>query len=506
MSIFNRWKRILASALVCTLLSAVLTVPAAAAGFQDVPAGHWAATEIQECVELGFFKGQSSAHFGLGQPMTRAAFSVVLCRFFGWDTPAPAYPTFSDVPVTDWYAGAVEAAFTHGAFTRQDAQFRPSDPITREELTVTLLRAMGYSTLAGLAAEDSIPFEDVSENAGYISLAYSLGLMNGTSATTFSPERQATREQVAVILMRLYRKLHQASPEQVAILNATETAPDFTGVSVAAIPAGRLLYIGGQPKVNGAMAAETASMLQQASRNAGIPTLLHVTGGSTALKGSASATAAVLVSAVTEGSYDGLFLDIPKLKSNKAQSFTALARELRQQLGARPLYLTVEAPSRNETAYTGYDFRTLSTFADRLVLRIAPYTDIAGKLMLAPVDPLEDIFYAASTLRTAIPAEKISLLLQTGNAVWKGLAQADSLTQAEFEDALESGDFQLYYSERYACAYLSGTADYNASTVIWYLNGSAAAERVQMVRLLGIDQICISDFSTASGDVLSGLK
>ena len=46
--------------------------------------------------------------------MTRSAFTVVLCRFFGWETPKPETATFKDVPVTAWYAGAVEAAYEKG--------------------------------------------------------------------------------------------------------------------------------------------------------------------------------------------------------------------------------------------------------------------------------------------------------------------------------------------------------------------------------------------------------
>ena len=76
-------KRLLSCLVLCAMLTGGLTAPAAAAGFTDVPAGHWAAQDIRRCVELGFFQGESATRFGLGHQMTRSAFAVVLCRFFG---------------------------------------------------------------------------------------------------------------------------------------------------------------------------------------------------------------------------------------------------------------------------------------------------------------------------------------------------------------------------------------------------------------------------------------
>ena len=59
-------------------------------------------------------------------------------------------------------------------------------------------------------------------NAGYVAMAYELGLVNGTSSTTFSPDRTATREQAAVMLMRLYDSYHAAAPDKVGIAPAAE--------------------------------------------------------------------------------------------------------------------------------------------------------------------------------------------------------------------------------------------------------------------------------------------
>ena len=90
-------KRMAATLLACLCLLTVLPVPARAAiGFSDVPASHWAAESITRAAKLGLVSGRSDGTFGLGQPMTRAAFVTVLCRLFQWELVSPASGSFPD--------------------------------------------------------------------------------------------------------------------------------------------------------------------------------------------------------------------------------------------------------------------------------------------------------------------------------------------------------------------------------------------------------------------------
>ena len=116
-----------------------------------------------------------------------------------------------------------------------------------------------------------MPFRDVTTNTGYITMAYDLGLVSGTTADTFSPDRAATREQVAVILMRLYDKLHQTGPGQIAV--ASE-AGDFTGLEAVAVPAGRLITAGGKPVGNTTMSETETTAILESAQQAGAKKLL----------------------------------------------------------------------------------------------------------------------------------------------------------------------------------------------------------------------------------------
>ena len=317
-------RRIAVWALLVCLLSGVAPVPAAAASFRDVPAASWAAPSIQRCVQQGWFQGESATTFGMGHPMTRAAFAVVLCRFFDWEMVTPQKGTYEDVQDPDaWYFSAVETAYANGAITRQTDTFRPADSITREEMAAMLVRALGYGTIAGLAQAVSAPFTDTTTNAGYIAMAYELGIVNGTSGTTFAPDRAATREQVAVILDRLDQKLSGTTLSQLGIVSSVEDAAALEDLDVVAVSAARFTY-SGQTQVNVVMEEETLSRIRAAVEQSGATELLRVSGGSLALKGTPATTAEALAATVRQGNYDGILLDISSLQDNQRSQLTRL--------------------------------------------------------------------------------------------------------------------------------------------------------------------------------------
>ena len=91
--------------------------------------------------------GYPDGTFGVGKELTRGEFVAVLCRMFGWDAASPGAPSFSDCPASHWAYSYVETALAHGVMDAGGA-FRPEDYISREEMAVMLVRALGYGTLA----------------------------------------------------------------------------------------------------------------------------------------------------------------------------------------------------------------------------------------------------------------------------------------------------------------------------------------------------------------------
>jgi len=202
-------KRIKSLAL-ALLLCLGLTAQALAAptGYSDVPESHWSAESVRRATELGLFEGVGGGRFGRGQPITRAAFAAALVRLFDWESVSPAKATFTDVTADRWFYSAVETACSNGAVAASGKTFRPTDNITREEMAAMLVRALGYTSLAGVVSSYSSPFTDVTTNKGFITIAYDLGIVDGVGDGKFAPGSTAPREQAAAMLVRVYDKLH----------------------------------------------------------------------------------------------------------------------------------------------------------------------------------------------------------------------------------------------------------------------------------------------------------
>ena len=174
--------------------------------FNDVPEGYWAYDAIQYVYGEGLMAGTSGSTFNPEGTTTRGQIVTILWRLSG--SPVVNYlMDFDDVDPAAYYAEAIRWATSEGiAGGYGGGLFGPDDPITREQLAVMLYRfaqAQGYDVTA---SADLSGYTDVGEVSSYAAQALSWtaaeGIINGTGATTLSPDGSATRAQVAVILTR----------------------------------------------------------------------------------------------------------------------------------------------------------------------------------------------------------------------------------------------------------------------------------------------------------------
>lgn len=108
---------------------------------------------------------------------------------------------YTDVSETAWYADAVEYVTDQGIMQGTgNGRFSPDEILTRAQF-VTLLYRLADSP----QSDPSMQFTDVAVNAYYadaVAWANENGIVNGTTASTFSPDSTIIREQLAAILCR----------------------------------------------------------------------------------------------------------------------------------------------------------------------------------------------------------------------------------------------------------------------------------------------------------------
>ena len=121
--------------------------------------------------------------------------------FFALDMDLPK--GFPDVPEAAWYHDAVTRASDAGLLQiRSGEKFYPDADATRAMAVTMLWR------LAGEPEAASAAFVDVESGVWYekaVNWAFAQGIVCGTSAETFSPDKPITREQFAAMLYRYVR-------------------------------------------------------------------------------------------------------------------------------------------------------------------------------------------------------------------------------------------------------------------------------------------------------------
>ena len=141
------------------------------------------------------------------------------------DETCPIYP-FKDSDPKAWYHDGVHWAIEEELMKgTKSTAFAPNTTITRA-MIVTILWRMEKEPAA-----DASAFKDVKADSWYeeaVNWAAAKGVVNGTSATTFSPNDSITREQFAAILYR-YTKMKGVDVSAQADLSVYEDAGEISG-------------------------------------------------------------------------------------------------------------------------------------------------------------------------------------------------------------------------------------------------------------------------------------
>ncbi len=123
---------------------------------------------------------------------------------------------------SSWAVAEVEEARTNGlVITEVESNFR--NDISREIFCKLIVNMVEKTLNQEITVTINNPFSDINDMD--VTKAYQLGIVNGTSATTFAPNNNITRQEIAAMMMRAARKLD-------ALRNTTYTQNiDISGIS-----------------------------------------------------------------------------------------------------------------------------------------------------------------------------------------------------------------------------------------------------------------------------------
>lgn len=175
--------------------------------FIDVANGAWYADAVKYVYENDIMNGTDDNSFSPEMTTTRGMIVTMLHRLE--NEPAATASDFDDIAADAWYADAVAWAAENGVVNGiSQTSFGPDSPITREQMAAILYRyaqLKGYDVSVG---EDTNiqSYADADQISEYaipaMQWACGSGLITGNTATTLNPKGNATRAEVAAILMR----------------------------------------------------------------------------------------------------------------------------------------------------------------------------------------------------------------------------------------------------------------------------------------------------------------
>ena len=154
-------------------------------------------------------------------------------------TPGTGLP-FTDVPADRWSYPYIKQLYDAGVVSGTSATtFEPTANVTRAQF-VTMIAGLAGADVSGYA---SGPFDDVQTGswyAPYVNWAAASGIVSGTSATTFEPAAEISRQDMAVML---YNYAQQAGVQ----LEQTTVTPftDEGSIAAYALPAVQALHSAG---------------------------------------------------------------------------------------------------------------------------------------------------------------------------------------------------------------------------------------------------------------------
>ena len=160
--------------------------------FADVPASYWGSDAVDFATSRDLFNGTSATTFDPDADMNRAMIVTVLARLEGVDTTTGS----------TWYEAGQQWAIEAGISDGSDL----NSAVSREQLVTMLYRYAGSPAVSGViggyADTDSVSSWAVEA----MTWAINEGIINGVG-NSLDPQGDATRAQVATILMRFVATL-----------------------------------------------------------------------------------------------------------------------------------------------------------------------------------------------------------------------------------------------------------------------------------------------------------
>lgn len=192
--------------------------------FPDVDYAEWYAEGVSFCsakgLITGYAEGPDAGLFGVGRPLTRAQFAMILWRAADPEAAAAYKPAdtsnttgMDDVESFVWYTGAANWAVANQVINGSDNHdgtfsFMPNEPVTAEQVAKIFCNYANGGQAGDSAALGDLTDSDVISDwaVGSVAWAKESGLVSGydnhDGTYTFAPAESTSRERAATLIVK----------------------------------------------------------------------------------------------------------------------------------------------------------------------------------------------------------------------------------------------------------------------------------------------------------------
>ena len=178
--------------------------------------GHWAQQQILTFAENGYIAGDGTGNDLPNQIMTRAQFAAVINRVMGYTEESPSIANYTDVEDSAWYRSDLAKALSAGYMSGTSATtMSPNQPVTREQAAVMIVRLLEENTSVDLSVLDD--FTDRGDISAFavnaMAKLISDGYLYGADGKLM-PQKSMTRAEGIALLSRSMDALKDTNLEE----------------------------------------------------------------------------------------------------------------------------------------------------------------------------------------------------------------------------------------------------------------------------------------------------
>lgn len=179
--------------------------------FVDVSPEAWYKNAVDYVFENSLMSGTSSTTFSPDITTSRGMIVTTLYRLE--QSPSVSESSdFSDVEDGQWYSDAIVWASVNDIVSGYgNGMFGPDDSVTREQMATILYRYAQFKGYPTTSSADLAKYTDLEMLSTWaqepMKWANAFGIITGTTATTLNPQGNATRAEMAAMLMRFCKNV-----------------------------------------------------------------------------------------------------------------------------------------------------------------------------------------------------------------------------------------------------------------------------------------------------------